>query len=144
MAFNLDLGSQLDAWTKQTRERMLAVAKGATQEFVARAQSRIPVDTGFARASARGSLESMPLIDPSAQGNPGQSYSADLSQIILLINSAKPGQTIYIGWTANYVQQLEWGHSDQAPNGFVGITALEWPQIVAEEIEKAKTSVGSR
>lgn len=142
MAFNLDLGAQLDAWTKKSQERMLAVYKGSTQEFVSRAQSRIPVDTGFARASIRASLESLPKIDPKLRGIPGQSYSVDLSQIVLTINSAKLGQTVYVGWTANYVQYLEWGHSDQAPNGFIGITALEWPQIVAGEIAKAKVAVG--
>lgn len=141
MAFNLDFGNKLDDWVKQTQERMMAVAKGSTQEFVSRAQSRIPVDTGYARASIRGSLESMPRINPASSGVEGQTYTPDLSQIVLLINSAKPGQTIYIGWTANYVQFLEWGHSNQAPNGFVGITALEWDQIVAEEIVKAKAAV---
>jgi hypothetical protein len=84
----------------------------------------------------------MPEIDPSAHGAPGQSYTAaDWSQIFLLINSVKSGQTIYVGWTANYVIYLEWGHSQQAPNGFIGITALEWNEIVAGEIEKAKNSV---
>ncbi len=138
----LDLGPQLDAWTKQTKERMLAVYKGSVQELVSRAQQRIPVDTGFARASIRGSLESMPPIDATAHGVPGQNYSFDMSAIVLLINSAQPGQTIYIGWTANYVIYLEYGHSQQAPSGFIGVSALEWPQIVAAEIEKAKASVG--
>lgn len=138
----MDLEAQLDAWTKQTEARMLAVYKGSVQEFVSRAQARIPVDTGFARASIRGSFSVMPQIDPSSRGDPDKKYSVDMSNIVLLINSAKPGQTIYIGWTANYVPYLEYGHSDQAPNGFIGITAMEWPQIVAGEIEKAKASVG--
>lgn len=137
----LGFADQIDAWTKQTQARMLAVYKGSVQELVSRAQSRIPVDTGFARASIRGSLEEMPTINPDLSGVPGQNYSFDFSRIILLINSAQPGQTIYIGWTANYVEYLEWGHSDQAPNGFIGVTALEWPAIVAAEIEKAKARV---
>lgn len=141
MAFNLDLGAQLDQWAKQSKERMMAVFKGSAQEFVSRAQARIPVDTGFARASVRASLEEMPLINELAHGDKNKNYSFDLSQIVLTINAAKPGQTIYVGWTANYVIFLEWGHSDQAPNGFLGVTALEWPQIVAGEIEKAKASV---
>jgi hypothetical protein len=140
MAFKLDLGAQIDEWVKKTDARMLAVYKGSVQEFVSRAQSRIPVDTGFARASIRGSLEAMPKIT-SVNGEPGKTYSVDMSSIILLINSAKLGQTIYIGWTANYAIFLEWGHSQQAPMGFIGVTAVEWPQIVAAEIEKAKASI---
>lgn len=140
MAFSLDLGRQLDDWTKQTEARMMAVYKGSVQELVSRAQLRIPVDTGFARASIRGSFDKMPSIED-ARGDPDKTYRIDMSSITLLINSAKPGQTIYIGWTANYVQYLEWGHSQQAPNGFIGVTALEWPQIVASEIEKAKARI---
>lgn len=140
----LNFADQIDAWTKKTEARMLAVYKGSVQEFVSRAQARIPVDTGFARASIRGSFESMPKIDSEARAVSGKNYSFDLSPIVLLINSAQPGQTIYIGWTANYIPYLEWGHSDQAPNGFIGITALEWPEIVAGQIEKAKASVAGR
>lgn len=136
----LDFASQIDAWTKQTEARMLAVYKGSVQEFISRAQSRIPVDTGFARASIRVSFESMPQIDAAARGDPNKNYLYDVAGIILTINSAQPGQTIYIGWTANYIPYLEWGHSDQAPNGFIGVTELEWPQIVAGEIEKAKAA----
>lgn len=138
----LDFAAQIDAWTKQTQARMLAVYKGSVQEFVSRAQSRIPVDTGFAKSSLRGSTESMPLIDDSARGNPLHSYSFDFSSIVLQINDLKLGQTFYLGWTANYVPYLEWGHSQQAPSGFIGVTALEWPQIVNGEITKAKASVG--
>lgn len=137
----LDFAAQIDAWTKQTQARMLAVYKGSVQELISRAQARIPVDTGFARASLRGSTESMPLIDPSARGNPLQSYAFDFSSIVLQINSLQLGQTFYFGWTANYVPYLEWGHSQQAPNGFIGVTMLEWPQIVSGEIEKARSSV---
>lgn len=140
MAFKLDLGAQLDDWAKKSQARMEAVYKGSTQELISRAQQRIPVDTGFARASIRASLEKMPEIT-SVNGEKHKQYSVDISSIILVINSAKLGQTIYVGWTAKYVQQLEWGHSDQAPSGFIGVTALEWPQIVAGEIEKAKASV---
>ncbi len=140
----LDFAAQIDDWTKQTSARMTAVFRGSTQELFSRAQSRIPVDTGFARASARASLESMPPIDPAAHGKADQSYSFDYGTIVLIINEAELGQTIYIGWTANYVQYLEWGHSQQAPNGFIGVSVLEWPQIVASEIEKAKASVASR
>lgn len=140
----LNFADQIDTWTKQTEARILAVYKGSVQEFVSRAQDRIPVDTGFARASIRGSLESMPPINQEFRGNPNQNYTFDMTSIVLLINSAQPGQTIYIGWTANYIQHLEWGHSDQAPNGFIGITELEWPEIVAGQIQKAKASVASR
>lgn len=143
---NLDFSAKIDAWTQATKERTLAVFHGATQELVSKAQARIPVDTGFARASIRGSLEAMPPIDPAAKkpSTGKNSVPYDSSEIVLTIANAQLGQTVFIGWTANYVQYLEWGHSQQAPSGFVGITAMEWPQIVTNEIVKAKASVASR
>lgn len=139
---NVDFASQIDEWTKKTSARMLAVYKGSVQEFISRAQARIPVDTGYARASIRASLEAMPQIELTAHRDPDGSYSVDYSSILITINSAQLGQTLYVGWTANYVPYLEYGHSDQAPNGFIGVTVLEWPQIVAGQIEKAKAAVG--
>lgn len=145
MATNtLEFVSQIDKWVKASNERMLAVFHGSTQELVSRAQSRIPVDTGFARASIRASTAAMPVIDPLSRGEKGAVVNYDYGEVVLVINSAQLGQDIYIGWTANYVQHLEYGHSKQAPSGFVGITTLEWPNIVAGEIEKAKASVASR
>lgn len=139
----LSFSAQVDDWTRQTTQRMTAVFRGSTQEVVSKAQSRIPVDTGFARASVRASTESMPPIDPNFKGDRAQSYGPGQAngEVIATIASAELGEKIFIGWTASYVGMLEIGHSNQAPSGFVGVTAMEWPQIVAGEIQKAKASV---
>lgn len=135
---NLQFGATVDAWARKTEARMAAVFHEATQRTVSLAQSRIPVDTGFARASIRGSLQSMPPIDPNAS-KPGGSVPYDSSEIILTIAGAELGQTIYVGWTANYVQYLENGHSKQAPSGFVRLAALQWQNTVNEVVAEAKS-----
>lgn len=143
MATNLSFSSQIDAWVRKSEARMLAVAKESTQRTVSKAQSRIPIDTGFARASVRASLEAMPQIVPGSRGKEGQSYSYNSGEITLVLAGMELGQTAYIGWTASYTPFLELGHSNQAPTGFVGISALEWPATVAAVTQELKARAGA-
>jgi hypothetical protein len=136
-----EFSKQIDEWVRQTEERTLAVFHESTQRVASLAQERIPVNTGYARASIRASLSEMPVINPDSKGD-GTPKSYDSSPIVLTIANAKLGQTIYIGWTASYVQFLENGHSKQAPSGFVGLAALEWDNIVDRVTEELKSRVG--
>jgi hypothetical protein len=136
-----DFASSVDSWVRQTEARMTAVFREATQRTVSLAQERIPVDTGYARASIRASLTAMPTIDQTSRPQEGQKYITDNAPVILTIANATLGQTIYIGWTASYVQYLENGSSKQAPSGFVGLAALEWPNIVDRVTEELKSRV---
>lgn len=133
--------TQMDAWARKSEARMLAIWKESTQRAVSIMQSRIPVDTGFARASLRASTEEMPKIDDRASKPKSGSFSYDPLNITLVIAGAKLGDIIYLGYTANYVEYLERGHSKQAPAGFIRVTALEWPRIVSEVTALAKARV---
>lgn len=137
-ASNLSFSTQVDDWVRRTEQRMTAVFRESTQRVVSIAQAGIPVDTGFARASVRGSTESMPQIEPSRSGATGQNYAYNGTEIILAIAGAEIGQTIFIGWTAAYVLALEYGHSKQAPSGFVRLAAAQWPVIVDAVTQEAK------
>lgn len=134
--------AQVDAWVLKSQRRMLAVFRESAQRTISVAQSRIPVDTGFARASVRASLEAMPPIDPGSTNTKGSSVGYNSSEIVLTIAGAELGQTIYVGWTANYVGLLEQGSSKQAPSGFVRLAALQWQQTVNEVVAEAKARVG--
>lgn len=132
----------IDDFVKKTKERQLAVFRESSQRLISKMQYRIPVDTGYARASIRVSLESMPQIDPSSRGERGGSYTYDGGEAATTIADATVNDTIYVGYTACYVQYLEYGHSKQAPTGFVGVSAMEWPQIVAEVSAELKDRIG--
>lgn len=136
-----NFGTDVDEWVLQTEQRMEAVFKESMQRTVSLAQERIPVDTGYARASIRASLSAMPQIDPESRGKKGVTYPLNMDPIILTIAGAKIGQTIYIGWTASYVPYLENGSSKQAPSGFIGLAALEWDHIVDQVTQELKARV---
>lgn len=138
-----NFGAQISDWVAQSEKRMEAVFKESTKRVISEAQRNIPVDTGFARASIRGSLQSMPQIDPNSRGAVGQAYSDRTGEILTTIASAHLGDIIYVGWTASYVPFLEMGHSSQAPSGFIRLAALQWPQIVAAVSAELRTRVGN-
>lgn len=137
-----NFSATVDEWCRMSDRRMVAVFREGAKRTVSIAQSRIPIATGFARASVRASLQSMPAIDPSAKAPTNGSVSYDAGEIVLTIAGAELGQTIYVGWTANYVGFLESGHSKQAPSGFVRLAALQWQQTVNEVVAEAKARVG--
>lgn len=129
----------VDDWVKKSKARMEAVFRESAQRTASLAQSRIPVDTGYARASIRGSLQSMPPIDPKGQPSSGQSYTYNPGQIAATIAGANLGATIFIGYTAAYANILEFGHSKQAPQGFVRIAVEQWKHTVQQVTAAAKS-----
>lgn len=117
-------------WVRETPQRLTGVFRESTQRVAAKAANAVPVDTGFARASVRASLEAMPETIEKPKGV--ESFPFDFSDVVLTIAKAELDDPIFIGWTANYAIYLEYGHSAQAPSGFVRIAAEQWPQIVSE------------
>jgi hypothetical protein len=137
---NLNFSASVEDWVKAQKDRMRMVAQESTQRLVSVIQNTpFPVDTGFARASVRASLSEMPAIDMSARPKEGATYTYDPGTITAAIAGLQLGQTIHVGWTASYVQYLEYGHSKQAPNGMVRIGCAQWPSIVAEVSQEAKS-----
>jgi hypothetical protein len=136
--FNLSFKAEMDQWATAEKDRLLKVAQESTQRLTSIISNKVPVDTGFARASVRASLEEMPDIDPDAKGGKHGSYPLDMGSISVVLANLKLGQTAFIGWTASYAEVLEYGHSKQAPQGFVRIGVAQWPQIVEQVIEEAK------
>ncbi len=136
---NLNFASQVDSWVQETTDRMERVWKASTQELGSIANNAVPIDTGFARASFRASNEAMPMIDPGATNKGRTSVSQDFGEITTTIASAKLGGAIYLGWTAAYINVLEYGHSKQAPQGFARLAAAQWDTIVSQVVAEAKS-----
>lgn len=127
------------AWARKSDDRLNAIFRESSKRVVSLAQSRIPVDLGFARASVLASLSEMPMIDPAMKGL-GRAVHYDPGEIVLVIAGARLGDAIYVGWTANYVGYLESGSSSQAPSGFVRVSAMEWPRIVRDVTAEARAT----
>lgn len=144
MANNLSFGAQIDDWVRATEQRMTAVFRESTRRTISIAQSLVPVDTGFLRASVRASLSEMPRIDSSKSSGGGGSRrrrTALPGDVTLAIAGAKVGQTIYVGYTASYAGFVEYGTSRMAPRAYVGQAVIQWPQTVNQVVNELKNRV---
>jgi hypothetical protein len=141
---NLSFSASVAAWVSKTKGLERDLFRASVQDVVSIAQLRIPVDTGFARASIRGSTSQMPQINHAAKGADGPvNFGVAETEITLLINGLEIGETFYVGWTAAYSLPLEYGHSKQAPSGFVRLAAQQWQTIVDTNVERVKHLSGA-
>ncbi len=113
--------AQVSDWIRKSERLTMAVVQQAAQTTVnemltPRAKGgRLPVDTGFMRNSASAELGRMPSRDSNASNE---------SQITLTIANLKPGQILYVGFSARYAKYMEYRF------GFVRVAAQNWQRNV--------------
>jgi len=135
-----DFGQQVAAHAERYKKRMRAVAKESVQQTVAIAQQprgeggRMRVDTGFLRASIAGNVGSMPSGESE---NPGGAfnYEGTATSVALLKWNPELGETLYIGWVANYSKYRE------SQDGFLRGSVELWPRTVNEVAQKVKALI---
>jgi len=109
---------------------------------------RLPVDTGFLRASLQVSIgETIPaLVETPNDG----SFSWDSGEVTLALEGAELSDTVIAVYTAAYARRIEYGFKgkdekgrtyNQAGTRFVALAAQRWPQVVAQECAKAQAAV---
>lgn len=141
---NLNFAAQVDEWTKMVDRRMTAVFRESTERVKDDMQTPVgaggnmPIATGFLRNSLMASTASMP---PMTRANPGGSFSGGDAAVSLVIAGAEIGDTIYLGYTANYGGHVNYGANGRPPRQFVGLAAQKWPAIVDAVVAEAKARV---
>jgi hypothetical protein len=138
-----DFSAQISDFCKATEQRLEVVFKESAQRTVSIAQSLVPVDTGFLRASIRGSNEAMPEIDPKARPT-DVSYTYNAGEIVLTIAGAKLGGTFFCGYSASYASALEFGTSKIRPRRFVGQATEQWQATVNQVCRDLEATVAAR
>lgn len=118
---------QVAASHEKTVRRMTGILRESTQRLVHEASTptaqggHMPVDTGFLRNSIRGSFSTL----PGAGSQPPE----------ISILQFKPGDTLYIGWTAKYAIYME------ARYGFMRSSAQNWNHIVDQVTGEVKRRI---
>ena len=104
------------------------VAQESTQRLINHAQTpkakggKMPVDTGFLRASGRLSLTGVPTGP--VRGDPNKGGNAYPSPDTVELSGFNLGMTIFWGWTAVYARRQE------LYNGFLSSNIRQWQKIV--------------
>lgn len=142
VGFAADVG----AWAGKSEQRMTAVFRQAAQQVAETVKTtrdrggHMRVKTGYLRASLMASTSQMPSINSMAKpadDAADNSYAED-ANVTLVIAGADIGQTIYLGFTASYARPREY------EDGFVRLTAQQWPQIVEEAAKLIQSRVEAR
>lgn len=136
----MDFAAHVDQWTRDMESRMLAVFKRAVEllaEELAKAQGnggRTPKLTGNLIRSILAQIGSMP-----SQGGAGAQYGGQ--DVGLVVAGAILGDSISLGFQANYARRLNYGFVGQDSSGrnynqagsfFVEAAAAKWPQFVTQ------------
>lgn len=113
------------------------VKREASLEVVRRLYDRTPKDTTNASKAwllSVGPAPSHIVFDGTAiRRNPVTEAFRELIR--------HPEGDVHITNDERYIHALEYGHSKQAPNGFLRITIAEWPAIVAATSAKASARI---
>lgn len=147
----LSFSAQVAEWAARVDGAIEAVFKESVQELVEQADEllkqlvydRPPAKsgykrTGFLRSSVVASTASMPLANR-PQGAPDSGYMAEIE---VQIAGAELGETIYVGWTANYAGYVHFGANGTPPKPWVTLVAQRWQQIVNGKADDLKRRLG--
>lgn len=127
--------ADLNKFAQQIGADVALVRKKVAFDFMERTVSRTPVDTGRARASwnmADGAPDSS--VAPEGARNPQAAIDEALAKR-LSVSFTQPFAVTWVSNALPYIEILEMGSSQQAPNGFVRISLSE---IEAGIISKLK------
>lgn len=123
--------ADVKTWSDKALANAEAIFKQSVQDVADQAQrpvaqgGRMPVDTGFLRNSLVSGLNGSYLHEGQAA-------------YVLTITGAELGDTVNIGWTANYAKHVEFGTSKMQARGFMRSALEDWQRIVATNAAKVK------
>ena len=131
----MSFGNELIAFAKKTGGKLEDVAREVVINVGRSVVEKSPVRTGRFRANwqhgfgspANGTLDD---LDPSG--------GASLVRIQSSTEGNPAAGIHFISNNLPYAQRLEDGYSSQAPSGIVGLTAIEFRDIVNISVQKAK------
>ena len=126
---SLSFSEQIKNWRNKTTQRMELVFQESIQELGKQANKpwfkggNNRLDTGFMINSLAAAINEVPR-GPSERPIGYSQKQWDNTAFLLVVNRAKIGDRVTIGYTANYAIYME------ARYKFLRLAAQDWPQIV--------------
>ncbi|UBB18366.1 HK97 gp10 family phage protein [Comamonas odontotermitis] len=128
----MSFADDLAKYCKAAGDKVEQVVRKSALEVLAGMMSKSPVDTGRFKSNWQcgiGGINS----DTSAAPN-----SDALGRTGVVLETWRPGQTIFLSNSLPYAKRLENGWSQQAPAGIVRLTVQDFAQAVKRAVEAAK------
>lgn len=128
--FTLDLKQ----FGKLTREQTGTVVRKVSMDLLRSVVMLTPVDTGRARANWQVAIGEPAGGWEEYSGGPGAAAARAINAGTATIERIDVGEDVVVSITNNvpYIERLEDGSSDQAPNGMVRQSVAQFPYLVEE------------
>jgi hypothetical protein len=132
---------RLQQFADKTNRNADALVRGIVTDIATKLDERSPVGDpslwqhpapkGYEPGTFRGNWQLGVNVIPSGEtGRIDPSGAETLGTIIASIPEHPAGTTIFLANNVPYARPIEDGHSTQAPAGLVGMTAVEFQQVV--------------
>lgn len=131
---SVQFSADISKWVQKAGAKSDAFCRIFCSEMAERVVMRTPVDTGMARAGWSAAID----------GTGGSSGSLDpsggetVARVTLVAAQVRAGDRFTMQNNVSYIRMLEYGWSQQSPNGMVGITVTEAPQIAQQVLAYVK------
>ena len=142
---------EIDAFIANSKEKLLAVTRSAIGDIINEAQTpgpsvsnpgtnkggKMPVATGFLRASGMSNLNSLPFGPSVREKNELNSYQSqddytENGNVTVDLGRFALGDKFYFGWSAEYANAMEVRY------GFVASSVQNWQQHVTNRANEVK------
>ncbi len=117
----------MSQWSKlntKQKNKLTKLGRAVALQMTSAVTKRSPVDTGRFRGNWFSSV-----------GAPSTTVDGSGAGSNSVIKGMQPGDIFYFVNNLPYAHKLEYGHSDQAPQGFVRITIAEFSPLVDAQVK---------
>jgi hypothetical protein len=128
MTDNSRFTAQIAAFVEKAQGNIDLVVRKVALEMFTRVILKSPTDTGRFRGNWQVAIGSIPSGTLALDDKAGTATIAKVQAEVLKLEA---GQVIYLTNSLPYATRLEYGWSNQAPNGMVRLTIMEWNQVVS-------------
>ncbi|MDL2397458.1 HK97 gp10 family phage protein [Rhizobium mayense] len=130
-----DFSATIAAWAEKTKQRMEDVVQTSIQLLAEAVVERTPDTGGTPVNSFQVSGSAMPVMHAGAADADAPDGSKP-EAVNLAVLSVPLGGKIYMGFTAPYAAEIEYGRDGQAGAGMVRLAAQEWQDIVGRAVRE--------
>lgn len=138
--------AQVGAWARKTNMRITFVIMESAQRIAEIAQTPgpsvanpdaskgglLPVDQAFLRSTFSAKIGAMPSGPREFTGNSLRDWEPSVT---LTISRVRPGDVIFMGWSAGYARKMEEFY------GFMKAAAKQWRVVVRDVVKDAKDRI---
>lgn len=134
----------IDKWIKQVKSGLDDVIRDFVKAVHADLVKRSPVDTGRFRANWQITYNHIPMYALNEYDKSGEKTIASGIRTANVLPLGRGGAvtTIYFSNMLIYANALEYGHSQQAPAGVLGLVAIRLRSYMAEAIIESRSKNG--